>query len=207
MSSLRHSSAFRPVSVVSQALERGPVIAAGLRTGGGLAPCPAAPLLAGSLRRLGLTAGQGLLTYDDECGDHRCLGFTASWVDDRGRPAGLGAAADADHPATLAATAAVVREWSAALRPRRILLLDRPRPVDLLLVLDPAALAPYRDVPAHLVRAAGQVRADWLAEAGTVGLLLHRDTRRRLLTGVIAAIGGLGPTRVESLTANEQGRP
>ncbi|MBB4678393.1 hypothetical protein [Crossiella cryophila] len=183
------------------------MIAEGLRTDGGLAPCPAAPLLAGSLRRLGLSAGRGLLTYDDECGDHRSLGFTASWVDDRGRPVGLGAAANADDPATLAATAAVVREWSAALRPRRVLLLDRPEPVDLLLVLDPAALTPYRDVPAHLVRSAGQVRADWLAEAGTVGLLLHRDTRRQLLTGVLAAIGGLGPTRVESLTTNEQGRP
>ncbi|MBP2478561.1 hypothetical protein JOF53_007433 [Crossiella equi] len=201
MKAMYRNSAFRPVFVQTggQTGSRVPVVADGLRTGpDGIAHCPAAPLLAGSLRRRGLAAGRGLLAFDDECGDHRSLGFTVSWVDARGRAIGLGAAASAEDPEALASAAQVVREWSAVLRPRRILVLARPEPVDLLLALDPATLAPCtrRGGPARLLRAAGDLRAEWLAEVGTVGLLTHPDTERRLLTGVVAAIGGLGPTTV-----------
>ncbi|MBP2479209.1 hypothetical protein JOF53_008081 [Crossiella equi] len=200
MRAMRRNAAVRPVFVLGRPPAPGtPVIADELRPGTpGPTRCPAAPLLAGSLRRLGVPAGRGLLAYDDECGDHRSLGFLVSWVDGPGTAIGLGAAAHAEEPDALAAAAQVVREWTAVLRPRNLLVLDRPEPVDLLLALDPATLSPCqrRGVPAHLLRSVEELRPEWLAGVGTVGLLVHPDTDRGLLTGVARAIGGLGPTKV-----------
>ncbi|MBP2479238.1 hypothetical protein JOF53_008110 [Crossiella equi] len=192
MIGLRRDAAFSPVLVVTSGGYRNPVVADQLLTGDGVAPCPAAPLLAATLCRRGVACARGLLSFDDRCGDQRALGFTVSWVDGRGRRVGLGAAASADDPHAVETTARVVREWSAVLRPRRIVLLREPAPVDLLLALDPATAGEG----VRMLSAPGDLRPEWLAGAGTVGLLTHPDTRRRLLTGVVNVINGLGPATV-----------
>ncbi|GAA2777769.1 hypothetical protein [Crossiella cryophila] len=197
MTALRHNTEFAPVLALHDT--RAPMVADELRARHlGVTPCPAAPLLAASLRRRGVTSRRGPLAFDQGCGDHRALGFAVSWVDGRGRRVGLGAAANADDPRTLAAAARVVREFSAVLGPRTVLLLAEPEPVDLLLALDPATVAPCRRQgrPAQWLRRVTDLRPEWLAGVRTLGVLTHPDTERRLVTQVVSAIHGLGPATV-----------
>jgi 4-hydroxy-3-methylbut-2-enyl diphosphate reductase len=50
--------------------------------------------------------------------------------------------------------------------------------------------------PAHLIDDAGDIRPEWLAGAGVVGLTAGASAPPHLVEGVIAALGGLGPVTV-----------
>lgn len=76
---------------------------------------------------------------------------------------------------------------------------------DVVLVLDTASSADARDltelltsipVGAHRITDAGEIEAEWLAGAATIGLVATPSAKPRLTEDVIEAVSGLGPLSV-----------
>ncbi|GLW09048.1 hypothetical protein Misp01_41770 [Microtetraspora sp. NBRC 13810] len=86
---------------------------------GSTTPCPAAELVAGELRRRGVTTVRGPLGMDDEPGAESGL---AVLVDTGGRRTGLGVAAGGDDSGAWPAARATMAAWLAVAQPRTVLL-------------------------------------------------------------------------------------
>ncbi len=146
----------------------------------GLVNCPAAPLLAASLRRgqsdasgRHIRLGEMVLTAADsqpgepvtagnhrtesgpgECGVHpqeNTVLVMASYLDRTGRAAGFGAAARTDDGAAVAACAELVRRWAAVLRSRRLLVADADPDCAGARAATDAALRAAWDGPAYML--------------------------------------------------------
>ncbi len=89
----------------------------------GLLPCPAAPLVAGALRRRGASTGTGPVARCDEPGDGAdgAAVFVATCRQRDGSPAAIAAAAAPGDRMAAAAARAAVEEWSAVVGTRRLL--------------------------------------------------------------------------------------
>nr|WP_244933899.1 hypothetical protein [Streptomyces kasugaensis] len=61
-------------------------------------------------------------------------------------------------------------------------------------------LARRDDTPAYLIDDAGGIRPEWVQSADTVGLTAGASAPQRLVGGVVAALGGLGPVTVSEHT-------
>jgi (E)-4-hydroxy-3-methyl-but-2-enyl pyrophosphate reductase len=93
----------------------------------GPVPCPAAPLIAGSLRRRGLRCVLGPVHRLDEAGGIAGAAVYLAICDQRdGSVAGLGAAAAGADRRAAAAAMAAVEEWAAVTGSRRLVLAGRP---------------------------------------------------------------------------------
>jgi 4-hydroxy-3-methylbut-2-enyl diphosphate reductase len=93
----------------------------------GSMPCPAAPLIAGSLRRRGLRCTLGPVHRLDEAGGMAGAAVYLATCEQRdGSVAGLAAAAASDDRRAAAAALAAVEEWAAVTGPRRLLLAGSP---------------------------------------------------------------------------------
>ncbi len=93
----------------------------------GPVPCPAAPLIAGSLRRRGLRCVLGPVHRLDEAGGIAGAAVYLAICDQRdGSVAGLGAAAAGADRRAAAAAMAAVEEWAAVTGTRRLVLAGRP---------------------------------------------------------------------------------
>ena len=58
--------------------------------------------------------------------------------------------------------------------------------------------------PAHLIDSPGDIRPEWLAGAGTVGLTAGASAPPSLVDAVVAALGGLGPVDVAEHTTTQE---
>jgi 4-hydroxy-3-methylbut-2-enyl diphosphate reductase len=85
-------------------------------------PCPAAPLVAGSLARRGVTARCQAIPRCAETGQAGpgTVLFVTSCLHPDGTATGIGAAAAAQDGRAVVAARAVVEEWSAVIAPRRL---------------------------------------------------------------------------------------
>lgn len=91
-------------------------------------PCPAAPLIAGSLRRKGLRCALAPVPRLEDAGSDAggAVVFLATCGQRDGSTAALGAAASPDDRLAAAAATAAVAEWAAVTGTRRLLLAGRP---------------------------------------------------------------------------------
>jgi len=91
-------------------------------------PCPAAPLIAGSLQRKGLRCALGLVPRLDDAGSDAggAAVYLATCAQRDGGTAALAAVAAPDDRLGAAAAMAAVAEWAAVTGTRRLLLAGRP---------------------------------------------------------------------------------
>ena len=91
--------------------------------GRGLLPCPAAPLIGGTLTRRGVRISYGPVPRcaDASQADDGAVLFVTSALHSDGGGTAIGAAADAVDGVAVAAARAAVEEWSAAVATRRLL--------------------------------------------------------------------------------------
>jgi 4-hydroxy-3-methylbut-2-enyl diphosphate reductase len=89
----------------------------------GLLPCPAAPLIGGTLARRGIRVRYGPVPRcaDASQADDGAAAFVTSTLHSDGGGTAIGAAADAVDGVTVAAASAAVEEWSAVVATRRLL--------------------------------------------------------------------------------------
>ncbi|MGH3852483.1 MAG: hypothetical protein ACRDR6_03105 [Pseudonocardiaceae bacterium] len=182
-----------------------------------------APLLAGALRRLGLTVHVGPISsvsriaWAPVSDGALAVDMESAQLAAAGAPfAVVRAIVDTpDHPLwslgtprrgvralrALRACQPALEWWAAATGPREILLTD-PRSltgqVDLALVvgsLDLVAAARRAGVPAYLVQDTHEIDLRWLAGTTRLGIIADASTPPRLVARIVHCLGGLGPLR------------